>query len=231
MTNLNDVTGSSTSSVDVWHVRLANGETRALSLDELDAGFHDGWIDARTPVLAAGAIRWAPLGEVAGLDDEVPPPVPSVPYSIAPLALDNSGPDFALDVDFDAASDPDVLAFRPKRGKALFRILTALVVVAGLGFAAFRGKPLVQRALASRAAAASNATPAAVAVAPARLPIATTPPPAAPPAPVPAPEAMQAIATVSLTTLPTAVQTAEEKKAAAAEAKKAKRAPTKRAAK
>ena len=89
-----DVTGSGRNHLDTWHVKLANGETRALSLDELDAGFHDGWITERTMVLAAGSLRWAPLGEVAGLD-ETPPPVASTPNSIAPLAIDSFGLDRA----------------------------------------------------------------------------------------------------------------------------------------
>ena len=233
MMNRGDVTGSGRHSVDVWHVRLANGETRSLSLDELDAGFHDGWIDAKTPVLPAGAIRWAPLGEVAGLDDDAgydAAPPSSRPDSIAPVALDAVAPsaaDAAFDIDVAAESHPDVLAFRPRHGRTIFRVMTALVVVACLGFAGFKGKPAVQRALASRGAAAAAAAPVvAVAVAtPTQAPPPVAPPPAA------APETTPVVPTMTLTSLPSAPQTAEEKKAAAdaekkaaAEAKKVKRA-------
>jgi hypothetical protein len=225
MMNHGDVMGTGRHKIDVWHVRLASGETRTLSLDELAAGFQSGWIDARTPVLPAGALRWAPLGEVAGLDEEdESPPVPSMPNSIAPLALDSYGTDVPFDVDvpFDTESDPDVLAFRPRRGRTIFRVMTALVVVTGLGIAAFRGRPMLQRALASRTAA--KAAPAVVVTAP-PAPVLVAPPAI----PIVSPEPAPAIATLSTTSLPDAPLTAEEKKAAAAEAKKAKRAASKRA--
>ena len=61
-----NVTGSGRHDLDIWHVRLADGATRALSLDELDAGFQAGWISESTMVLRAGSLRWAPLSEVAG---------------------------------------------------------------------------------------------------------------------------------------------------------------------
>ncbi|MDB4934850.1 MAG: hypothetical protein JWP87_1822 [Labilithrix sp.] len=218
-------------SLDIWNVKLANGETRALTLDELDAAFHDGWIDGRTLVLPAGAIRWAPLAEVAGLDD-APPPVSSVPNSFPPLALDTFGLDShtgaALPLDFDAPidadSDADLLALRPRRGRKIFGVLTAMIVVAGLGFAAFRAKPALQRALASR----DGGGAARVAVE--AKPVAPVQPPApvvAAPARVPPPA--EAVPTMSLTALPNAALTPAEEKKAAAEAKKAKRAPQKRA--
>ena len=221
MTNQNDVTGSGRHDLDIWHVKLANGETRALSLDELDAGFHEGWINEGTLVLPAGAIRWAPLGEVAGLD-ETPPPVSSMPNSIAPYALDTFGADsgsdipFDLDVPLDAESDADVLAFRPRRGRKVLKVMTALVVVAGLGFAALRGRPALQRALASRDGARTSQAAAA------QPPPAPSPVQAAPPPPA-APIASQAIPTMTATALPNVpnVQTPAEKKAEAAKAKKA----------
>ena len=239
MTHQADVTGSGRHPLDTWHVKLANGETRALSLDELDAAFHEGWIDERTPVLAAGAIRWAPLGEVAGLDGTPPPP--SMPNSIAPLAFDtfgldsNAGDDipFDLDVPIDAESDADVLAFRPRRGRKILGIMTAMIVVAGLGFVGFRATPALQRAIASRdggrsARVAAEAKPQAA------------PPPAPAPAAAPPPATPEAIPTILATALPNApastAKALEDKKAAdeaekkaAAEARKAKRPPQKRA--
>jgi hypothetical protein len=222
-------------SQDIWHVKLANGETRKLTLDELDVAFRDGLIDERTPVLAAGALRWSTLGEVAGLDEPSPEAAP-MPNSIAPIAIDSFGVDaragnapFGIDIPIDVASDADVDAFRPRRGRAIFRVLTTMVVVAGLGFAAFRAKPAVQRALASRAAARLTAF-----ASPAAPPLPPQPPQEPPSAPPPAPT------TVSATSLPDAplptATTAEEKtaaaeaeKKAAAEAKKAKRSAQKRA--
>lgn len=244
MMNRDEVTSSGRHDVDIWHVRLANGETRSLSLDELDAGFHDGWIDAHTPVLPAGAIRWAPLGEVAGLGDDdaydAPSPVSSVPNSIAPLTFDTTSRDVPFDVDVpsDLGLDPDVLAFRPRRSKTLLRVTIAVAVVAGLGFAGLRGKPALQRALASRGV---SAVAAAAGPPPHAAPLAVTPPPQITPASVPAPGAPAAapdVPSMSLMSLPSAPQTAQEKKAAAdaekkaaAEAKKAKRAATQKRAK
>ena len=230
-----DVTGSGRNHLDIWHVKLANGETRALSLDELDAGFHDGWITERTMVLAAGALRWAPLGEVAGLD-ETPAPVASTPNSIAPLAIDSFGLEtstsddvpFDIDVALDGGSYGDVQALRPRRGRKILKLMTALVVIGGLGFAGFLGRPAVQHALASRGHASSVTADVKV------TPPAPAPPPvAAAPAPAPA----DTVPTLGAASLPDAAPLTEaEKKAAAdaekkaaAEAKKAKRAAQRRA--
>jgi len=220
---------------DTWHVKLANGETRALSLDVLDVGFHDGWITERTMVLAPGSIRWAPLGEVAGLD-ETPAPTVATPNSIAPLAIDSFGTgtsadsDAQLDIDvaIDGESGADVVAFKPRRGRTVLKALTALVVIGGLGFAGFVGRPAVQRALASRGHTSSAAAAAAAAPPPAPAPIAA---PVAPPATtVPAPTVpATAVPTLGAASLPDAAPlTDAEKRAAAAEAKKAKRAAQKR---
>jgi hypothetical protein len=222
---------------DTWHVKLANGETRALSLDVLDVGFHDGWITERTMVLAPGSLRWAPLGEVAGLD-ETPAPVVATPSSIAPLAIDSFGTgsngdsDAQLDIDvaIDGESGADVVAFKPRRGRTVLKALTALVVIGGLGFAGFVGRPAVQRALASRGHASSAAAGAVAPQSAPAPPVVTTA--AAPPAaPVAAPVAPPAstVPTLGAASLPDAAPlTDAEKKAAAAEAKKAKRAAQKR---
>jgi hypothetical protein len=233
MTHQADVTGSGRNHLDIWHVKLANGEARALSLDELDAGFHDGWITERTMVLAAGSLRWAPLGEVAGLD-ATPPAVASTPNSIAPLAIDSfglesSGTDLPFDIDvaLDGDSDADMAAFRPRRGRTVLKLVTSLVVIGGLGFTGFLGRPAVQRALASRGHTSSLAAEAKV----------MAPPPATPPAPVvAAPAPADTVPTLGAASLPDAAPltdaekkaAAEAEKKAAAEAKKAKRAAQKR---
>ena len=163
--------------VDIWHVKLASGETRTLSLDELDAAFHAGWITPRTLVLPAGALRWAPLGEVAGLDDETPEPIEVMPNSIAPLAFDT----FAQ-LDDVELSEEEKHAFRPRRGRKVFGVMTALIVVAGLGYAGVRARPAVQRALASRGAThiapPAPAPPSVVAAPPPVTPAPTAPAPA-----------------------------------------------------
>jgi hypothetical protein len=170
-----------TTQSEMWHVRLPNGETRRLSLDELDAAFNDGTINEDTPVLPGDAFTWTTLGQAAGLDNpQTPPPVSvSMPNSIAPIALDNVR-DVPIDIDlaFDRPSDADTDAFRPRRGRKIFRALIVLSVIGGLGFAGFRARPMVQHALASRAAAQA---PAPVVAPP---PPPALPPPPPPPAPV-----------------------------------------------
>jgi hypothetical protein len=215
--NHGDVTGSGRHDLDVWHVRLASGETRRLTLDELDAAFHAGTIDAHTPVLPPGALScWAPLGMVAGLDAS-PLPTPT-PNSITPLAFDTFATESSADLgspDSACELDAEVLALRPRRGRKILGVMTALVVVAGLGLAAFRAKPTLQRALASRdGARVAITTEARVAPTPA--------------APSPAPAPPRVIPTVLASALPDAPQTEAEKKAAAAEARKSKRAQQKR---
>jgi hypothetical protein len=121
---------------DRWVVMLASGDTRAVTLDELDDEFNAGRIDGKTLVLAPGAVFWTPLAEIAGLDDEAAAPaakvLPSEPPSsdvLANLAIDLDV-DVSLDLDFDQS-------FAPKRrwGR-LLAIPAALGVVAAIAFAA-----------------------------------------------------------------------------------------------
>ncbi|MBX3192359.1 MAG: DUF4339 domain-containing protein [Labilithrix sp.] len=188
---MNDVTSSGRHNLDIWTVRLPSGETRGLTLDELDQAFDSGVIDAKTPVLKAGDLQWSTLGQIAGLDT-TPPPVSVVPNSIMPVALDTPygvdlsdlrGP-VALDVGALGPDDSAMRALRPRRGKKIFGAFVALAVVAGLSFAAFRAKPTLERAYASalRRAPVAHVEPA---------PPKPEPPPvvAPPPAPAPAPPA------------------------------------------
>jgi len=57
---------------ELWYVKLSDGDVHRVTLDQLDEAFQAGHIDAETMVLAAGATRWAKLGALAGIDDEVP---------------------------------------------------------------------------------------------------------------------------------------------------------------
>lgn len=221
-----EVASSGQHQLDIWHVRLASGETRPLSLEELDEAFNAGVIDAKTPVLKAGALQWSTLGQVAGLDT-TPPPVSAVPNSIAPVALDaaygeidlsnlrgagfsdvatNLGGNLA-DLSADAS---DVRALRPRRGKTIIGALVAVTMVAGLGFAAFRAKPALERA---QAASSLQRAPVTVVEPAAPKPV-DRPPVAATPAPPPEPAAAQpeapvvnandAVPTMSAASLPNA---------------------------
>ena len=143
---------------------------------------------------------------------------------------------FDVDVALDGESDADVAAFRPRRGRKVLKLMTALVVIGGLGFAGFLGRPAVQRALASRGHTSSVTAEAKVTTpAPSPAPAPQPSVPAAPAAPAPAPA--DAVPTLGAASLPNAAPlTDAEKKAAAdaekkaaAEAKKAKKAAQKRA--
>lgn len=55
---------------DLWHVLVAPGDTKVLSLDQLDDFFRLDVINGSTPVWQPGMKAWLPLSVVAGLDDE-----------------------------------------------------------------------------------------------------------------------------------------------------------------
>lgn len=67
---------------DRWHVILASGETKVLTLEQLDDLFRLDIIDADTKVWQPGMPEWEPLSVVAGLEPPTeikvaPPPPPS----------------------------------------------------------------------------------------------------------------------------------------------------------
>jgi len=89
-------------SLDLWYVKLPNGDVHRVTLDQLDGAFQGGRIDGRTMVMPAESSEptaWTSLSQLLGLEDEpaVPavqaPPPPTVvaaqavaPYSYAPVA-------------------------------------------------------------------------------------------------------------------------------------------------
>jgi hypothetical protein len=74
---------------DRWHVRMAPGEVKVLTLDQIDDLFRLDLIDGDTLVRQDGTEQWLPLRVVAGLDDldeeaneqaaPAPPPARSAP--------------------------------------------------------------------------------------------------------------------------------------------------------
>lgn len=68
---------------EIWHVQLRDGEVRPVSLDELDAAFQSGIIDANAQVFAPGATTWTTLGAIAGLDDADEAPAAAAPAASA----------------------------------------------------------------------------------------------------------------------------------------------------
>ncbi|MBS2017868.1 MAG: hypothetical protein JST00_33635 [Deltaproteobacteria bacterium] len=156
----NRADGTGSHPLDIWHVRLDDGETRTLSLDELDRAYDEGWIHERTLVLEAGAIHWVPLAEIAGLDTAVVPEPPvhePAPYSIAPLALDTSS---APENRFDALGadealaalrdDPDATFLtRKRRWPKVMRVASILAVIGVVGVVGFQKRPQIADALAT----------------------------------------------------------------------------------
>lgn len=65
---------------DFWYVAVAPGETKILSLEQLDDFFRLEIIDASTRVWQPGMTEWLPLSVVAGIDEPAPvrPPPPSM---------------------------------------------------------------------------------------------------------------------------------------------------------
>jgi hypothetical protein len=175
--------------LELFHVSLRDGSVRTMTIDQVDEAFNAGVIDAKTPVVRAGDLRWSTLGEIAGLDDEAPPQASYVPSSVAPMALD------------DDEIPPEL---RPKRRGRVFAKALALVVIAGLGYAGTQARPdLVVSAKAGvktqiaklRSIASKGDAPRAAAAAP----------PAEAPKPTPAPQATATPATAAAPATVTAV--------------------------
>jgi hypothetical protein len=62
---------------DKWHVALAPGEVKIVSLEQLDDLYRLSIVDAETKVWQTGMGEWQPLRVIAGIDDEsAPPPAP-----------------------------------------------------------------------------------------------------------------------------------------------------------
>jgi hypothetical protein len=88
---------------ELWDVRLMSGDLK-LTVDELDAAFTEGRIDASTLVRRRGTVRWETLAKVAGLEEATtvplapprpavrPPPLP--PIVAAPVV---AAPEIALE--------------------------------------------------------------------------------------------------------------------------------------
>jgi hypothetical protein len=178
-----------------WFVRLPNGNVVTVSLDQLDAGFQRGDIDENTLVFKHGMKEWLPLGQAAGIDDEVsgaddtvrapsssptafapasPTVSPLAPYaaepdaySVRPVAFDMQPAYSSLDIGDDYAP--------PKSGKmkVLFGLVAAAAVV-GLGI--FGASQMTSGDAAAAAAAIATQAPANAAAA-------VAPPPAADPIP------------------------------------------------
>jgi hypothetical protein len=81
---------------DKWHVALAPGEVKVVSLEQLDDLFRLSIVDAETKVWQDGMSEWQPLRVIAGLDEKPEPkrthPKPPSPRSSPPPAPQRSVP-------------------------------------------------------------------------------------------------------------------------------------------
>jgi hypothetical protein len=219
---------------DDYVVKLPNGDARVMNLEELDAAFDAGKIQADSPVLAPGTVTWTTLGVLAGLDDVAAPlppasaPLPlasaplSSPYespsSMAPMAFtpssrDDLGVDVALDDD-----DGTGLVPRRRAAKVVGAIFGAVAILA-VGFAI---KGAIGQALATRAGEAALA---------AQPPSPPPPAPVALPAPSPSPVVTAAPPPSTSAAAPAAAAPASAKAPAADKDKKKGKLPGAPAAK
>lgn len=166
-----------TDSREFWHVRLGNGATRVLSLDDLDRAFQDGWVDEHSLVSKTGAAPWVPLGQLAGLDDDVTNALPdsndAAPYSIAPLALDTGGSELEVRLDDLRSGDalaargdepePTFLTQRSRRWPKVMKVASIVAVLGVLGGVGFQRRPQIKDAIAT--ATGQKAAEAALAAA------------------------------------------------------------------
>src|SRR5689334_20218064 len=70
-----------------WHVRIAPGEVKLLTLEQIDDLFRLEMIDGETLLRQDGTDQWLPLRVVAGLDEEE-----AAPPSPAPAPVVRSAP-------------------------------------------------------------------------------------------------------------------------------------------
>lgn len=154
---------------NLWYVKTADGDVHRVTLDQLDEAFQAGRIDENVMVLAAGATKWAKLGELAGLDEPAKP-------AATPIAFAPPMPNSLRPVSMDLSLDLDENAFQKKSRKGLF-----IGAVVGI-LAVFGGILAANRAHLGSA----DASAAAAVVAPATPPVTAAAPPAPSPAPPPA---------------------------------------------
>ncbi len=76
---------------DKWHVAIAPGEVKVVSLEQLDDLFRLSIVDSEAMVWQNGMSEWQPLRVIAGLDDE-PAPAPKRTHPRPPSPPSRSAP-------------------------------------------------------------------------------------------------------------------------------------------
>lgn len=167
-----------------YYVKLSDGDVQRVSLDELDAWFQAGSIDARTMVLASDGGPWTPLGQLAGLDEEAPP-VRRAPPVYVPPPLASHRP-VSIDLTELAGDDGNPYGARQRgsRGrKGWTAALVGMAVIGGLGSVVAFKQPAWAQPYWSRLARATGIQAAAGSAIPAPVFATSTAVAKAPPAP------------------------------------------------
>lgn len=160
---------------DKWHVALAPGEVKVVSLEQLDDLYRLSIVDAETKVWQDGMTEWQPLRVIAGLDEAPAPepkrthpkppsprsaPPPPRPKSVAPapLAFATTQPAFIapvvpiVPIQQMNSVRPLVVSQRPtpvaRGGGGFGRFLIGLALIGGASVCLYRNG-LVQQAATS----------------------------------------------------------------------------------
>jgi hypothetical protein len=160
---------------DKWHVALAPGDVKVVSLEQLDDLFRLSIVDAETKVWQDGMSEWQPLRIIAGLDEPAPEPKrtypkppsprsappPPRPKSVAPspasfypegIALAATQPAFVTPIAVQqlASVRPLLVTSAPQRaarGAGGFgRFLVGLGLIAGVAISLYRNDVVRQAA-------------------------------------------------------------------------------------
>lgn len=161
---MSNTTTESATTGDLWDVLLATGPTK-MTVDQLDAAFQQGWIDASTRVRAPGAFEWTTLGAAAGLDGETETLVRDEPAAAASAESEDVAPLDEEDIETVLYEDEDRISWIPPKPrwkrKREIAIVAAFTVLMGAGiFATARWAGVFKQSLPPAAAITAAAAPA-----------------------------------------------------------------------
>jgi len=126
---------------ELWQVRLASGEIRPMTFDELEEAFHAGVIDDATYVLEDGTTTWRTLRQIAddapvrqAETETVTDSAPSETASESPVPISAE----AIDTDYDLK----LVDFRPRQRAMLAIVAGAALAVVAIVVVSLNQPPL-----------------------------------------------------------------------------------------
>lgn len=148
-----------------WKVRMADGGTKAMTVDELDAAFDASEIGLTTLVQRPSGGEWRTLGEAAGVDDSIRPV--SSDFEIVDIPKPPPLPRKLLAAD-DLTEDELSVIRRPRKSGRRFAAVAMLGLLVGavVAWKYLPAKPIIALAKTTilappeHAAAAVEVTPA-----------------------------------------------------------------------